>query len=95
MKNKALQNQNFSKFKIDWTLHDKDYISVFAIPKNREADFVHDPRLAYQSLDAKELYRIGVAEYAMNPQLHDTKIEINFENHASYMLHLMGVDNGQ
>lgn len=92
MKNKALQNQLFSRFQVDWSARGVDHMSVFAIPKNREAEFIHNPILAYKSLDAKELYRIESAEYAMNPQFHDAQIEMQFDNYTSHIIHLMGAE---
>lgn len=91
LQNQQLQNQHFSRFHVEWAApNGKDNISVFGIPKNREVEFVQNPILAFQSLDAKELYRIPVNEYAMNQQLHDAQVEIQFDHYANHMIHLMG-----
>ena len=90
MKNKALQNQLFSRFQIDWATRGQDHISVFGIPKSKEAVFIQNPRLAYKSLDAKELYSVPTSEYVANPRFHDAQIEMQFDQYASHMMQLMG-----
>ena len=85
-----MKNKFFSMFQINWRDGDKHHISVFAIPKSRESEFIKNPRLAYKSLDAKELYSIEVSQYKANQGYHDAQIDSQFDHYVGYMMNLMG-----
>jgi len=76
----------FSMFQVNFKTNKTNFLTVFAIPKHKEGEFISKPELLRKSLDAKELYCIENSEYEKNVTLHDAQIDKQFDHYVTYMM---------
>lgn len=79
----------YSMFQINIkTADDATHLTIFAIPKSKESEFLTNPELVWKSLSAKALYTIESSKYENDQQRWDAEIDKQFDDYVTYMMGL-------
>lgn len=76
----------FSMFQVNFITGNANYLTVFAIPKQLESQFMNDPELVRTSLNAKAIYSVDNSKYSKDVDYYEAQIDKQFDAYVEFML---------